>query len=110
MWKFIWSHNGRIYVKKNETATGQHAFYNADDFSKFIERLKATWFPNAESSVSHDQVFQYGQTLMFDIVQTNVFELPDTGMLVSEFPFDALSNKNFLKETGAWVHDSASWH
>ena len=29
-------------------------------------------------------------------------------MLVSEFPFYALSNEEFLKETGAWVHDSAS--
>ena len=32
---------GRIYVKKNETATGQHAFENADDFAKFKERFKA---------------------------------------------------------------------
>ena len=29
-------------------------------------------------------------------------------MLASEFPFYALSNEEFLKETGAWVHDSAS--
>ena len=29
-------------------------------------------------------------------------------MLVSEFPFHALNNEDFLKETGAWVHDSAS--
>ena len=29
-------------------------------------------------------------------------------MLVSEFPFYALSNEELLKETGAWVHDSAS--
>ena len=41
MWKFIWSHNGRIYVKKNETATDQHVFDNADDFAKFKERFKA---------------------------------------------------------------------
>lgn len=41
MWKFIWSHNGRIYVKKNETATEQHSFDNADDFCKFKERFKA---------------------------------------------------------------------
>ena len=43
MWKFIWSHNGRIYVKKNDTvsATGQHAFVNADKFAKFIEGFKA---------------------------------------------------------------------
>ena len=42
MWKFIWSHNGRIYVKKNETATDQHVFDNADDFAKFKERFKGT--------------------------------------------------------------------
>ena len=41
MWKFIWSHNGRVYVKKIEAATGQHAFDNADDFDKFKERFKA---------------------------------------------------------------------
>ena len=29
-------------------------------------------------------------------------------MLLSEFPFYALSNEEFIKETGAWVHDSAS--
>ena len=29
-------------------------------------------------------------------------------MLVSEFPLYTLSNEEFLKETGAWVHDSAS--
>ena len=29
-------------------------------------------------------------------------------MLVSEFPFYALSNEELLKETGAWVHDSAN--
>jgi len=40
MWKFIWSHNGRIYVKKNES-TEQHAFDNANDFAKFKERFKA---------------------------------------------------------------------
>ena len=29
-------------------------------------------------------------------------------MLLSELPFDVLSNEEFVKETGAWVHDSAS--
>ena len=28
-------------------------------------------------------------------------------MLVSEFPFYPLSNEEFLKETGAWIHESA---
>ena len=28
-------------------------------------------------------------------------------MLVSKFPFYALSNEEFLKETGAWIHESA---
>ena len=41
MWKFIWSHNGRIHVKKNETATEQHVFDNPDDFAKFKKRFKA---------------------------------------------------------------------
>ena len=76
---------GRIYVKKNETATGEHAFENADDFAKFKERFKAPWFQNAESSVSYDQVFQYGQTLMFDIVQTNLFELTNRYRNLSEW-------------------------
>ena len=42
MWKFIWSHNGRIYIKKNETVTNHHAFDNADDFAKFKDRFKAS--------------------------------------------------------------------
>ena len=29
-------------------------------------------------------------------------------MLLSELPFYVLSNEEFVKETGAWVHDSAS--
>ena len=29
-------------------------------------------------------------------------------MLVSEFPFYALSNENVLNQTGAWIHESAS--
>ena len=42
MWKFIWSHNGRIYLKKNETVTNHHAFDNADEFAKFKDRFKAS--------------------------------------------------------------------
>ena len=42
MWKFIWSHNGRIYLKKNETVTNHHEFDNADDFAKFKDRFKAS--------------------------------------------------------------------
>ena len=42
MWKFIWSHNGRIYLKKIETVTDHRAFDNADDFAKFKERFKAS--------------------------------------------------------------------
>ena len=37
MWKLICSYNGRQDLSKNETATGQHAFDNADDFAKFTE-------------------------------------------------------------------------
>ena len=29
-------------------------------------------------------------------------------MLLSELPFYVLSNEEFVKETGTWVHDSAS--
>ena len=42
MWKFIWSHNGRIYLKKNETVTNHHAFDNTNDFAKFKDRFKAS--------------------------------------------------------------------
>lgn len=38
MWNFIWSHDRRVYVKKNDTATTQHACDNADKFAKFKER------------------------------------------------------------------------
>ena len=39
-WKFIWSHNGKIYIKRNETATEHHAFSCATDFAKFQERFQ----------------------------------------------------------------------
>ena len=69
------------------SATGQHAFVNADKFAKFIEGFKAPWFQKAESSASYGQVFQYGQLLMFEsyIVHTNVFELTSRYRNVSEW-------------------------
>lgn len=40
-WKFIWSHNGRIYIKKNEGTTERYAFDTADDLAKFQQHFQA---------------------------------------------------------------------
>ncbi|CAB3992044.1 Hypothetical predicted protein [Paramuricea clavata] len=40
-WKFIWSHNGRIYIKKNEATTERYAFDTADDLAKFQQHFQA---------------------------------------------------------------------
>ena len=95
MWKFIWSHNGRIYVKKNETATEQHAFDNADDFTKFKERFNRDFRMQSRVRVStmtryfslvenlsrslllSSSFFSHSGTLLFNIVQVNIFELTD---------------------------------
>ena len=44
-------------------------------------------------------------------VQVNIFKLtvqPDTVMLLGELPYYLLTNEEVIKETGAWVHDSAN--
>ena len=47
--------------------------------------------------------------LLFAIVQVNIFELTVRYRNVTEWTsLYVLSNEEFVKETGAWVHDSAS--
>ena len=39
-WKFIWTHNGRIYIRKNEAATEHYVFNTSNDLEKFQQRFQ----------------------------------------------------------------------